>query len=182
MAVNPDLLIIVEGLNYANDLTGAYSKPISFDKPGRLVYEAHDYSWDHPFLVDYDELSKDLGSLSCGLGSEEIVGDMWGFLLKQNEKYTAPVWLGEFGTCHTSDDCVEGDSQQGRWFTYLRQYLANADIDWSYWAFDGTQSSGTGRTFGAEEVYGIVNTTWNGIASKVLLHALQEIQNKTQGP
>lgn len=169
LSVNPNLLIIVEGLNYALDLTGAYSKPISFNIPNRLVYEAHDYSWDHPYLNNFVELSTELG-------------DKWGFLLKQNQPYTAPVWVGEFGTCHSSADCVTGTSKQGRWFTFLGQYLANADIDWSYWAIDGTQASGTGRTFGDEEVYGILNMKWDDAASTLLLQALQKIQNKTQGP
>lgn len=52
----------------------------------------------------------------------------------------------------------------------------------SYWAIDGTQASGTGRTFGDEEVYGILNMKWDDAASTLLLQALQKIQNKTQGP
>ena len=43
--VNPDLLIIVEGLNYDNVLTFVASLPVVLDQPNKLVYEAHNYEW-----------------------------------------------------------------------------------------------------------------------------------------
>ena len=48
LAVNPDLLIVVEGIAYASDLSGADTLPIVLDVPGRVVYEAHDYAWFEP--------------------------------------------------------------------------------------------------------------------------------------
>lgn len=46
-SVNPDLLIFVEGLSYASDLTGVMKHPIQLTVPNHVVYEAHDYSWFH---------------------------------------------------------------------------------------------------------------------------------------
>ena len=166
---NPNLLVMVEGLNYANDLTGAYGLPVQLAVPNRLVYSAHDYAFDHDGLTTYSDLKTKLGNA-------------WGYLLTQNQTYTAPLWVGEFGTCHGSDTCVDDTSGQGFWFAGIRQYLTEADIDWSYWAINGTQARGTGRTLGGEESYGVLDATWTKAASPKLLSALAAIAPSTQGP
>jgi endoglucanase len=169
LGVNAALLVFVEGLNYANDLTGAYSLPVQLAVANRLVYSAHDYSFDHSGLTSASAL-------------DTTLGDNWGYLLGQGQPYTAPVWVGEFGTCHTSDTCVDDTSGQGFWFNAFTQYLAGADIDWSYWALNGTEARGTGRTLGAEETYGVLNLTWSAPASATLESALVAIAPATQGP
>jgi len=45
LAEDPDMLIIVEGLNYANDMTPIRSKPMKLDVDNRLIYSFHLYSW-----------------------------------------------------------------------------------------------------------------------------------------
>jgi len=125
--------------------------------------------------------------------------DAWGFIFKQN---IAPVWLGEFGTCHTSPSCISGTQGNGFWFSCMLQYikgmfaplslslslslsslhlsfLQNKEnrLPWSYWALDGTQSTGTGRVYGQSEDYGVLNLTWNGPAYPAHLAALQSIQH-----
>jgi len=42
--LNPNLLIVVEGLQYANDLTAIMAHPLSLTHANRLVYSAHYYS------------------------------------------------------------------------------------------------------------------------------------------
>jgi endoglucanase len=59
--------------------------------------------------------------------------------------------------------------------------LANADVDWSYWALNGTEATGY-STLGAEEGYGVLDTTWSGSALPDLTKALQASQPATQGP
>jgi endoglucanase len=163
LGANPSLLVIVEGINYANDLHGAYSQPVSLAVANRLVYSAHDYSWDHPNLQSYGDL-------------KTALGNAWGYVLTQNQSYTAPLWVGEFGTEHS-------DASVGSlWFTGIRQYLTDADIDWSYWAINGTQATGTGRTFGAEETFGVLDRTWTMSALPALTAGLQALQPATQGP
>jgi len=168
--VNSDLLIIVEGLDYASDLKGVYSLPLKINTLNRIVYEAHDYSWFHNGLTSCDQL-------------HTALGDSWGFILKQNEPYTAPLWVGEWGSCHTGPSCISGSTgTAGYWFECFVEYITGADIDWSWWALDGTESSGAGRTWGAEETFGVLNMKWNDAAYLPLLQKLQSIQNATQGP
>ena len=172
LTLNPSLLIIVEGLNYATDFSGVYASPLSLSVAGRLVYSAHDYAWFHPTAKTYAEL-------------KTAQGNSWGFLLVQGKPYTAPVWVGEFGTCHTGADCLdgpEGQSSQGLWFAGIRRYLDEADIDWAYWALNGTQARGTSRTYGAEETYGILDTSWGRPALDGLQTALAALQPVRQRP
>jgi endoglucanase len=169
LGANPNVLVFVEGVNYANDLTGVYSLPVALSVPNRLVYEAHDYAWDHNGLQSAAQLHTTLGN-------------WWGYILAQGKSYTAPVWVGEFGTCHTSPTCVSDSTGQGLWFSAVGQYLAGADIDWSYWALNGTEARGTGRTYGAEETYGVLDVAWSAPALSNLTAALQALQPATQGP
>ena len=47
--VNPDLLIIVEGIDYANNLKDVAQHPIlhsDLTVPYKLMYSSHEYSWE----------------------------------------------------------------------------------------------------------------------------------------
>ena len=81
--------------------------------------------------------------------------------------YTAPLWLGEFGIGHASTD--------NAWWACLREFMASTDVDWSYWALNGTQGPGYGRTDGAEEGYGVLNASWSAPANAVHLRQLQAL-------
>lgn len=158
---NPSLLIVVDSLSYSTDFTGVYNNPIKLPVSGRLVYSAHDYSWSQ--------------QKSSQNALHEYLGDRWGYLLAQNKSYTAPVWVSEFGTSH--------NQFAEPWWTWFSAYLSNADIDWGYWRGDGTESRGTGRTFGGPALFGVLNATWSGPSGDgSLLRALQDLQNQTQGP
>jgi endoglucanase len=60
LSVNPPLLVMVEGINYASDLTGVAQLPITLNVPNQLVYSAHDYSWYHDGLSSYIQLQQQL--------------------------------------------------------------------------------------------------------------------------
>ena len=45
LAEDPTQLIIIEGLNYANDMSPIKTDPIQLDVPNRLVYSFHYYDW-----------------------------------------------------------------------------------------------------------------------------------------
>lgn len=46
--IAPDWLIIVGGLFYQMDLTGVFKHPIVLNKPNKLVYTGHIYSFSWP--------------------------------------------------------------------------------------------------------------------------------------
>jgi endoglucanase len=174
LGVNPTLLVMVEGINYASDLTGVAKLPVTLNVPNHVVYSVHDYSWYHNGLSSYAQLQQQLDQA-------------WGYILAPSEIYTAPVWIGEYGTCHTNSACLQDSTfgSQGFWFSSFLLYLKQKDIDWNYWALNGTQATGMSRTFGAEETYGVLDMSWLSPAGPPVVSLLQTLQGvipASQGP
>ena len=140
-----------------------YFDPLTLSVPDRLVYTPHDYSWFHGEINSYDDLAADLGG-------------WWGFLIVEDQPWTAPVWVGEFGTCNTSASCVQSSSPGGAWFEQFITYLSAGDIDWAYWPLNGTMARADDREFGAVDWYGVLNETWTGGELPELIESLQGIQ------
>jgi len=168
LAVNPDLLIFVEGIDYSLDLSGVASNPVQLNVGNHLVYSPHDYSYDYSNLSSFSDYANRIGS-------------RWGYLVSGS--HAQPVWMGEFGTCNRSISCVASTSRSdnGLWFNYLTTYLQQHSIGWSYWAINGTQSTGSGRMYGAAESYGVLNPAWNGTASAALTTRLGTMISGTPG-
>ena len=100
----------------------------------------------------------------------------------QDEAWTAPVWVGEFGTCNTAASCVQATSAEGAWFEQLIAYLHAGDIDWAYWPLNGTMARAEDREFGAVDWYGVLNETWTDGELPELIEALQGIQDPWSFP
>ncbi len=180
LSVNPNLLIFVEGINYAADLTGVAQLPVQLKVPNRLVYEAHDYSFYHNGLQSESALF-------------QALDQAWGYVTTPDQTYTAPIWVGEWGNCHDSQTCMVDATPGtgGFWFQSFRDYLDQRDFDWSYWALNGTEAKGTSRTFGYEDTYGVLDPFWNAPAlpsalnptpTTNLVGQLQTIMDAAQGP
>mmetsp|Transcript_28506 Transcript_28506/g.81965 ORF Transcript_28506/g.81965 Transcript_28506/m.81965 type:complete len:690 (+) Transcript_28506:48-2117(+) len=56
---------------------------------------------------------------------EKELDSKWGFVLEAGHEYTAPVWMGEFGT-----------GKRGTYWVNFVRYLAERDVDWGYWPFN----------------------------------------------
>ena len=140
LAVNPKLLIFVEGTDcYNNDcdwwggnLEGAQSYPVTLNTTHQLVYSAHDYG---PNL--YQQSWFNSGTTYQSLVA--VWTRFWAYLSLNN---VAPVWVGEFGTTNNASD-IESNvaGSQGQWFQSMVTFLQNnAQIDWTYWALNGEDS------------------------------------------
>lgn len=152
---NPDLLVMVEGTDYASDLRGAGRDPIQLPKPGRLVYSAHDYPWFHRPTASPRAL-------------RQRWEGRWGFLRE------APVVIGEFGL-DVAAWAETRDPLSVRWLGSLIDYLDERGGSWFYWALNGTMSGaapGRGRQFGAREPFGLLNERWDGPADDRLTRRL----------
>ena len=79
--VSPDVLIICEGLGFAADLAGVARHPVRLERPGKVVYSLHDYSWFHPREQPRAAYSR---------------ADAPGWRLPA-QRAIAPLWIGEFG-------------------------------------------------------------------------------------
>lgn len=157
LQANPDLLIIVEGIEHqGNDwywwggnLAPAAQAPVELSVPGKLVYEAHDYG---PGVNQQSWFSaSDFPQNLAGIWQSH-----WAYLKLQN---IAPVLLGEFG-----GRSVAGDAE-GTWQKTLVAYLQANQIDYTYWCWN-PNSGDTG---------GILQDDWTTVnqAKLSLLQAYQ---------
>ena len=142
LAINPNLLIFVEGLDcysgvcgwQGGNLIGAATNPVVLNVPNQLVYSAHDYG---PSLFQQSWFNTTTTPASLNA----VWSQYWGYISAAG---TAPVWLGEFGTDNNATDIQStAAGSQGQWFAALVAYLqANPQIGWTYWALNGEDSYG----------------------------------------
>jgi len=169
LAVNPGLLIFVEGVSYAGDLSGVATLPVQLNVANQLVYEAHDYGfWYSSGFTSYSNYVS-------------TITPKWGYLVTGANPQ--PLWIGEFGTCDTANTCVNSSNATdfGYWFNAMTSFLRDYGVDWSYWAINGTTESGNGSGFGTPETYGVLTPTWNGSALPLLTSRLESMMGSSAG-
>jgi aryl-phospho-beta-D-glucosidase BglC (GH1 family) len=127
LGINPDLLIIVEGVEQINNqyywwggnLMAAGANPVRLDVTNHLVYSPHDY----PASV-YGQSWFSAPNYPNNLAG---VWDMnWGYLVKQN---IAPILIGEFGTKYQT----QSDQQ---WLATLVGYIVQNSMSFTYWCWN----------------------------------------------
>jgi endoglucanase len=128
LAVNPDWLIFVEGIEHTGDdwywwggnLAPAASAPVELSIPSQLVYSAHDYG-PEVFQQKWFQV------LDFPYNLPAVWTAHWAYLAQQS---IAPVLVGEFG-----GRSVGGDTE-GVWQRNLVTYLKDAGISYTYWALN----------------------------------------------
>lgn len=162
---NSNLLILVEGLSYANILGLQHgetpnplckecvvqSHPVKLNVPNRLIYSGHIYSWDSQF--DQTDFS----------AYEYAVQQYQTYVTTPGQAFTAPFWLGEFGT----------NSADTWWNLTIELLQKHTNIGWAYWAVDGYKHSG-GK--GDDETFGIFEMDYKTIRHPWKLRDLQTVQ------
>jgi endoglucanase len=125
--VNPDLLIIVEGVEkygstggwWGGNLRGAKDHPVRLKVDGRLVYSVHEY----PASVFNQSWFSDP---SYPNNLPAVWHDAWGYLVDDG---LAPVWVGEFGT----KDQTTSDKQ---WLHAFATYIDQRKLNFAYWCWN----------------------------------------------
>eukprot|EP00088_Acartia_fossae_P046304 TRINITY_DN4998_c0_g1_i2.p1 TRINITY_DN4998_c0_g1~~TRINITY_DN4998_c0_g1_i2.p1 ORF type:complete len:374 (-),score=39.35 TRINITY_DN4998_c0_g1_i2:51-1172(-) len=148
LEVDPDMLIIAEGILSAGNLIGALVKKPELTNPDKLVYSGHIY----PFSPIISDLPYDLFKLT--------MHTMQTFVADAGYNYSAPYWMGEFGTGPSPDD-VKWD--------HIVQFLRETDHDWSYWSIDGY------RYPGHEEGYGLLDLNYSDVRVPWKMEQLRSI-------
>lgn len=141
-AVNPDVLIICEGLqNYRGDapegdLRPVATKPVALRVPNKVVYSVHSYP------REISDVSPDSGPAAV---ARYEAG--WGFVARQN---LAPVWVGELG----ASDPGPGGSAHA-WATTLLDYMNGFEppLSGSWWNI-GTEDPGANPN-GLQTAWGV---------------------------
>ncbi|WP_235501058.1 cellulase family glycosylhydrolase [Agreia sp. Leaf244] len=128
LAVNPGLLIVVEGVETSSDgsstwwgggLADVAGAPVILDVGDRVVYSPHDY----PASV-FRQTWFDAAGYPANL--DQVWTTNWGYIAQRG---IAPVLVGEFGTKLET----ESDSD---WLAGLVDYIDSNDLSFSYWSFN----------------------------------------------
>ena len=170
LAINPKLLIFVEGNDCYNgtcgwqggNLIAVATNPVTLSVANQLVYSAHDYG---PNLYQQSWFNSSTTSSSL----DAVWNKYWAYISADG---TAPVWVGEFGTDNTSSDIGSNTAgSQGQWFSSLIAFLENnPQINWTYWALNG------------EDSYGLLDNNYDATPpSSLKLSDLQSIQFPLSG-
>jgi aryl-phospho-beta-D-glucosidase BglC (GH1 family) len=127
LTANPDLLIIVEGVEVAGgqtywwggNLRNAGASPVRLNVANRLVYSPHDY----PASVYAQTWFSDP---TYPKNLPAVWDAAWGYLASSG---TAPIWIGEFGTKNqtTSDQ---------QWFSGMVTYATQKGMSFSFWCLN----------------------------------------------
>ena len=127
LSVNPDLLIIVQGVSdhngqstlWGGNLMGAKEHPVRLDLRDRLVYSIHEYPETVAPRSWFNE--RNYPNNLPGVWDK-----YWGYLVKEN---IAPVLVGEFGTRY---ETVE-DQQ---WLQTFQGYIQQNGLNWTFWSLN----------------------------------------------
>jgi endoglucanase len=125
LSVNPDLLIIVEGVANQNgqstwwggNLIGAKDFPIRLQVPNRLVYSAHEYPASMYAQAWFSDPSYP-NNLPA------VWDKYWGYLAADT-----PILIGEFGTRLETD-------KDRQWLQTFQSYIQAKHLNWTFWSLN----------------------------------------------
>ncbi|MFI9615161.1 glycoside hydrolase family 5 protein [Streptomyces sp. NPDC052023] len=153
---NPDLLIVVEGINW----TGIPVDGFPHERPtleplrrlshtlvdsGKLVYSAHFYDYTGPNHSGATGTGETTDPRYRDLSPAELIDvlNRQAFFVtaEQDRHFTAPVWISEFGVGGRD----ETGARQRAWFENFVDHLIRTDADFAYWPLVGWHENRKGN-------------------------------------
>ncbi|GIG61587.1 hypothetical protein Lfu02_59590 [Longispora fulva] len=153
LATDPDLLIVMEGINWYGIPNVLFShgrpqlRPVAnlshtLTASNKLVYSAHFYGFTGPantgadggWGATGDPRYRDLSpaDLAATVAAEST------FVTTEGQHFTAPVWISEFGVGGRG----ETNQRDIAWFHTFTDILAQRDVDFAYWSAIGWSTDG----------------------------------------
>ncbi|CAN1137353.1 Glycosyl hydrolase 5 family protein [Linum perenne] len=158
---NPDVLVILSGLNYDGDLSFLNDDPVKLTFTKKVVFEVHLYGW----FTDGDGWKNGNPNQVCGLVIDQLKKSAVFVLDKEY-----PLFVSEFGI-----DQSGGNVNDDRFINCFLGYAAELDLDWAVWTVAGSYY------LGMNESYGLLNWDWVEIKNTVFLEKLSALQRPFQG-
>lgn len=167
LEVNPNLLIIVEGVElyenshywWGGNLKGVATAPVLLEVSNRIVYSAHDY----PSSL-YQQAWFNTADYPANLPA--VWDSFWGYIAK---KELAPVLMGEFGTR------LETESDR-QWLSALVTYMGTGveGTHWIFWSWNPN----------SEDTHGLLLNDWATVDQKKMdmLKPLHAAGTETPAP
>ncbi|KAG6585801.1 hypothetical protein SDJN03_18534, partial [Cucurbita argyrosperma subsp. sororia] len=168
--INPNLLVVISGLNYDNDLSHLKKRPLGYTLHNKVVLEAHLYS----FSGDHEsKFTKNPLNVICDQIMEKFEKEA-GFVVDMENPY--PLFLSEFGY-----DQSGGNDAQNRFMSCFLARIVEKDIDWALWAFQGSYMYRQGHQ-DIEESFGVMDYSWTKDRNPKLQQLLQLAKRINQDP
>lgn len=165
-AANPDVLVILSGLNFDKDLSYIAKRPVNLTFKGKLVFEAHWYAF-----TDGQAWVSGNPNQVCGQVAANMKR-MSGYLVDQGW----PLFVSEFGV-----DLRGTNVNDNRYLNCFIAYAAELDLDWALWTLVGSYYYRQG-VIGMEEFYGILNWDWTQVRNASFLQRIASLQLPFRGP
>ncbi|KAJ7618283.1 cellulase [Mycena polygramma] len=153
---NPDILIIVEGINWIGlpvdglphsrpTLTPVSSLSHTLLVSHKLVYSAHFYSYTGPNHSGATGIGETTDPRYRDLSRADLFAVMNSsasyVALNAEMHYTAPVWMSEFGVAGRGDTLAADLT----WYQNYIDWLVQTDVDFAFWPLVGYLNNGTGN-------------------------------------
>lgn len=164
-AANPDVLVILSGLNFDTNLSFIRNEAVKLSFNGKLMFEVHYYSFS-----DGQALTSGNPNQVCGQVTENVMRRA-GFLLDQGW----PLFVSEFGV-----DLRGTSVNDNRYLNCFMALVAQLDLDWALWTLGGNYYIRQGDV-GMEEYFGILNSDWIQVRNTSFLQRISAIQLPFKG-
>ncbi|XP_017971424.1 PREDICTED: uncharacterized protein LOC18609612 [Theobroma cacao] len=165
-SANPDVLVILSGLNYDKDLSFIRNRPANLTFTGKLVFEVHWYGF-----TDGQTWVTGNPNQVCGRVANDMMRTS-GFLVDQGY----PLFVSEFGV-----DQRGTNVNDNRYLNCFLGVAAELDLDWALWTLVGSYYLREG-VIGLNEYYGILNWNWCEIRNSSFLERISALQSPFRGP
>jgi hypothetical protein len=173
-ATNPDVLVIVGGVQSTTDLLHVRDESKMLDTSGwrgKHVWEMHAYS----FTVTFPDVFE-----NCDVVKTQY-GAFVGFVLEQGKAYTGPLILSEFGVGMEGGEFNGLSEKDDRYLRCLVSYMQGNDADWAVWAIQGSYYVRDKRV-DADETWGLVKHDWSDWRNPAFPGMLGDMWKVTQQP
>ncbi|XP_076958188.1 glycosyl hydrolase 5 family protein-like [Bidens hawaiensis] len=169
--VNPHVLVLVSGLNYALDFTTVKTKLLGLEDalPNKLVFEAHRYSWSGGRDA---WLHQPLNKICNDLTND--VDKNVGFFTTGSHR--APLFITEFGV-----NLMGTNRADNNFLPCYMAYLAGMDLDWALWGLQGSYYLRQGAQ-NMDEQFGLLDTNWTGLRNPGFNRKLYLLHQTLQDP
>lgn len=152
---NPDMLIIVEGINWTGIPVDGFAhgrptlEPVrtlshTLVDSGKLVYSAHFYGYTGPNHSGATGIGETSDPRYQDLSPQELRDVLYrqAFYVsaETGQHFTAPLWISEFGVGGRNNT----DARSRAWFETFVDYLIQTDTDFAYWPLVGFHTGGSG--------------------------------------
>ena len=120
LTINPNLLIIIEGLHFSSNFSYYDHTPVQLIYPNKVVFSPHLYAWST--LPN----GKSFGSYNTYAEFLAAVNKMLRPLYK-NGQAIAPIWFGEWGYSQENLHSAE------HFPNFMHRFLKESGLDWAWW-------------------------------------------------